>query len=113
MVCASTGKALRPYSADVYTASKRAAEWLLARAAARAGARYSAARFTHVVDNSIVHARLLDWCEGGVLRLHSADIAFYAQSALESAQLLLAAGLAARPVRCGSMPSPTSAGRSA
>jgi hypothetical protein len=97
LVGASTGKALRPYSADVYTASKRAAEWLLAKAAARDGARYSAARFTHVVDNSIIYARLLDWCEGGVLRLHSADIAFYAQSALESAQLLLGAGLAARP----------------
>lgn len=97
LVCASTGKALRPYSADVYTASKRAAEWLLAAAAARGEARYSAARFTHVVDNSIIYARLLDWCQGGVIRLHSADIAFYAQSALESAQLLLGAGLAARP----------------
>ncbi|MDX6391950.1 MAG: hypothetical protein QOJ73_3013 [Streptosporangiaceae bacterium] len=98
LVCASTGKALRPYSADVYTASKRAAEWLLAAAAARGGGvRYSAARFTHVVDNSIIYARLLDWCQGGVIRLHSADIAFYAQSALESAQLLLGAGLAARP----------------
>jgi len=97
VVCASTGKALRPYSPDVYTASKRVAEWLLSQAAARGGASYSAARYTHVVDNSIIHARLLDWCEGGVIRLHSADIAFYAQSGLESAQLLLGAGLGARP----------------
>lgn len=97
VVCASTGKALRPYSPDVYTASKRAAEWLLAEAAARGGASYSVARFTHVVDNSIIYARLLDWCGGGVIRLHSADIAFYAQSALESAQLLLGAGAAALP----------------
>ncbi len=28
VVCASTGKALRPYSPDMYTASKRAAEWV-------------------------------------------------------------------------------------
>jgi hypothetical protein len=97
VICASTGKALRPYSPDVYTASKRAAEWLLSDAAARRGASYSAARFTHVVDNSIVYARLLDWCEGGVIRLHSADIVFYVQSALESAQLLLGAGAGARP----------------
>ena len=97
VVCASTGKALRPYSPDVYTASKRLAEWLLSQAAARGRASYSAARYTHVVDNSIIHARLLDWCEGGVIRLHSADIAFYAQSGLESAQLLLGAGLGARP----------------
>jgi nucleoside-diphosphate-sugar epimerase len=95
LVCASTGKALRPYSPDVYTASKRAAEWLLSRAAALGGLRCSAARFTHVVDNSIIYAKLLDWSKGGVIRLHSADIAFYAQSALESAQLLLRAGLGA------------------
>ena len=91
VVCASTGKALRPYSPDVYTASKRVSEWLLSRAAARGAACYSAVRFTHVVDNSIIHARLLQWCEGGVIRLHSPDAAFYAQSALESAQLLLGA----------------------
>ena len=95
VVCASTGKALRPYSPDVYTASKRIAEWLLSRAAARGAARYSAVRFTHVVDNSIIHARLLEWCEGGVIRLHSPDAAFYAQSALESAQLLLGASAGA------------------
>ena len=97
VVCASTGKAVRPYSPDVYTASKRAAEWLLSDAAARGGASYSAARFTHVVDNSIIYARLLDWCGSGVIRLHSADIVFYVQSALESAQLLLGAGAAGCP----------------
>ena len=95
LVCASTGKALRLYSPDVYTASKRVSEWLLSRAAARGAACYSAVRFTHVVDNSIIHARLLEWCEGGVIRLHSPDAAFYAQSALESAQLLLGASAGA------------------
>ena len=98
VVCASTGKALRPYSPDVYTASKRVAEWLVAAAAGSCSSTtYSTARFTHVVDNSIIHGRLLDWCRGGVIRLHSADIGFYGESALESAQLLLAAGLGARP----------------
>jgi hypothetical protein len=97
VVCASTGKALRPYSPDVYTASKRAAEWLLSRAAAGGGASYTAVRYTHVVDNSIIYSRLLDWCKQGVIRLHGTDIAFYAQSALESAQLLLGAGAGARP----------------
>ncbi|HEY7921000.1 MAG TPA: polysaccharide biosynthesis protein [Streptosporangiaceae bacterium] len=98
VVCASTGKALRPYSPDVYTASKRVAEWLVAAAAGSSTTTtYSTARFTHVVDNSIIHGRLLDWCRGGVIRLHSADIGFYGESALESAQLLLAAGLGGRP----------------
>ena len=94
IVCASTGKALRPYSPDVYAASKRVAEWLASSASA-GGVRCSAARFTHVVDNSIILQRLKEWARGGVVRLHSTEIAFYIQSALESAQLLLIAGLGA------------------
>ncbi|MGD0705349.1 MAG: polysaccharide biosynthesis protein [Trebonia sp.] len=108
VVCASTGKALRPYSPEMYTASKRAAEWAAAAAAASGGLLVSAARFTHVIDNSIVYERLLDWADadGGylagteetaVVRLHGSSIAFYVQSALESAQLLLIAYLGATP----------------
>jgi nucleoside-diphosphate-sugar epimerase len=99
VVCASTGKALRPYSPDVYTASKRAAEWLAAATAGAHGLRVAAARFTHVVDNSLIYLRLLGWARRGVIRLHAPDISFYAQSALESAQLLLVAGLASRAGR--------------
>ena len=94
VVCASTGKALRPYSPDVYAASKRAAEWI-ASMSSGGDLRCSAGRFTHVVDNSIVVHRLHEWAKGGIVRLHSTEIAFYIQSALESAQLLLIAGLGA------------------
>jgi nucleoside-diphosphate-sugar epimerase len=97
VVCASTGKALRPYSPDIYTASKRAAEWAALCAASSSEVLISGARFTHVVDNSIIYQRLLDWANGGVIRLHGSDIAFYAQSGWESAQLLLVAGLGGRP----------------
>ena len=109
VVCASTGKALRPYSPEMYTASKRAAEWIATTAAASGDLLVSAARFTHVIDNSIVYERLLDWADAGtgteagdaaesaVVRLHGSSIAFYIQSALESAQLLLLAYLGARP----------------
>jgi nucleoside-diphosphate-sugar epimerase len=97
VVCASTGKALRPYSPEIYTASKRAAEWVASSMAASGEMLCSASRFTHVIDNSIVYERLLDWAGGGVVRLHSPGIAFYVQSALESAQLLLLAFLGARP----------------
>lgn len=34
LACASTGKALRPFTPDVYAASKKATEWLLRQAAA-------------------------------------------------------------------------------
>jgi NADP-dependent 3-hydroxy acid dehydrogenase YdfG len=107
VVCASTGKALRPYSPEMYTASKRAAEWVATTAAASGELLVSAARFTHVIDNSICYERLLDWANAGtgpgdaaadaVIRLHDSSIAFYVQSALESAQLLLLACLGARP----------------
>jgi FlaA1/EpsC-like NDP-sugar epimerase len=97
VVCASTGKALRPYSPDMYTASKRAAEWLAGSAADDHGLRVAAARFTHVVDNSLIYLRLLSWARQGVIRLHAPDISFYGQSALESAQLLLVAGLTSQP----------------
>ena len=65
VVCASTGKALRPYSPEMYTASKRAAEWVATTAAASGDLLVSAARFTHVIDNSIVYERLLDWANAG------------------------------------------------
>src|ERR1700678_1078134 len=103
VVCASTGKALRPYSPEMYTASKRAAEWTASVVAGSGELLVSAARFTHVIDNSIFYERLLGWAdagtgacgavedgvvedgvvEDGVVRLHGSSIAFYVQSALE------------------------------
>jgi hypothetical protein len=97
VVCASTGKALRPYSPDIYTASKRAAEWVSAGVAARSDVTISASRFTHVLDNSIICRRLQAWAlDGDAVRLHSPDIVFYVQSARESAHLLLLAALGAK-----------------
>ena len=60
VVCASTGKALRPYSPDMYTASKRAAEWVSSTVATSTDMLVSAGRFTHVLDNSIIYQRLHD-----------------------------------------------------
>lgn len=96
VVFASTGKALRPYSPEIYTASKRAAEWI---AAASGDVTCSGARFTHVIDNSIINQRLLEWAadDRALIRLHGPDIGFYVQSAAESAQLLLVALLGGVP----------------
>jgi len=96
VVLASTGKALRPYSPEVYTASKRVAEWEAENACAEI--QVSAARFTHVIDNSIFYTKLQQWVESEdeVIRIHSSDIVFYVQSAIESAQLLLLACIGAR-----------------
>ena len=93
-VYASTGKAVRPYSPEVYTATKKAAEWLCAQAAEDTSMLVSAGRFTHVLDNSIIHDRLRAWAldEDMLIRLHHPEIVFYVQSARESAQLLISAG---------------------
>ncbi|HET8660829.1 MAG TPA: polysaccharide biosynthesis protein [Micromonosporaceae bacterium] len=100
LVYASTGKAMRPWTPEVYAGSKRMGEWVLGQVAARGRVACGGVRFTHVVDNSIVLDRFRRWCAAGdVVRLHSPDTLFYAQSAVESAQLMLTALVeAARPV---------------
>lgn len=98
LIYASTGKALRYYTPDIYAASKKASEGLISlKAAAASEVSCSAARFTHVADNSLIMQFLRNWCSEGLLRLHGPYIAFYVQSAIESAQLLLCAGLASNP----------------
>ncbi|SHG28920.1 Polysaccharide biosynthesis protein [Jatrophihabitans endophyticus] len=93
-VHASTGKAMRYYTTDVYAASKKVAEWLVADYGAE-GRATGMARFTHVVDNAVVLENVENALArpDGVIRVHDPDLEFYAQSARESAQLLLLAGL--------------------
>jgi nucleoside-diphosphate-sugar epimerase len=96
VVHASTGKAMRPYSSDVYAASKKMTEWLLQYAVHERSLRAAAVRFTHVVDNSIVYRRLREWVNTGTtIRLHDPQTCFYLQSAREAAQLLLCAATVA------------------
>lgn len=95
LVYASAGRAALPYSGSVGAQSKRVGEWLVADAAARGEVAASAARFGHVVDNSIVLERFRQGCaRGEALRVHRTDAAFPVHSARECAQLLLVAALA-------------------
>lgn len=92
VVQASTGKALRFFTSDVYAATKMLAEYGAARASARWGTHTTSVRFTHVIDNSIVYSRLQQLTNRGLpLKLHGADVHFYVQSAIECAQLLITA----------------------
>lgn len=94
IIHASTGKALRPLSRDVYAASKKAAELALAAMIDSGELVGVMARFTHVVDNSIIAERLRHWTQSGApIRLHSPHVSFYLQSAKEAAHLLICAGL--------------------
>ncbi|WP_280495555.1 polysaccharide biosynthesis protein [Nocardia asiatica] len=97
LVYASTGKAMRLYTRDVYAASKKIAEWMVARAGSEDRLAVTSARFTHVVDNSIVLEKFRALCRAGAaLPLHSPKAAFYVQSAIESAQLLMTSLLIGR-----------------
>jgi NAD(P)-dependent dehydrogenase (short-subunit alcohol dehydrogenase family) len=96
-VYASTGKALRPYTPHVYAASKKFGELLTYATALTAGAqRYSVARFTHVVDNSLVLRKFRATGRDDAIALHDPATLFYTQSAREAAQLLLCAHCNAR-----------------
>lgn len=91
LVLASSGKALRYYPSDVYAATKALAEDLARRMLEDTTVGLACVRFTHVVDNSLVLRRLRRWASRGEpLRLHGPAIYFYAQSARECGQLLLA-----------------------
>lgn len=95
-VYASTGKAMRFYSADVYAATKKAGEWLVSRAGNEEGMTCAAVRFTHVVNHSMIRRKMVDWgFQGAPIRLHGSHVGFYLQSARESAQLLISAALEA------------------
>lgn len=89
LIYASTGKATRPYSPDIYASSKKTGEWLMS-AAAENGMLSSAVRFTHVVDDSNARKKINEAIdEGGYVRLQNPEVLFYIQSAKESAHLLL------------------------
>src|SRR5277367_1972667 len=86
IVTASTGKALRFYASEVYAATKKLSEYVVARAGSGEGLSCATVRFTHVVDNSVIGRRMLGWARNNEpIRLHAPGIAFYAQSALEAA----------------------------
>jgi nucleoside-diphosphate-sugar epimerase len=87
-VYASTGKAVRFFTSDLYAATKKLGERLVANSGLPVR---SFVRYTHVADNSLIMHKLATWCSGGLVRLHDPNIAFYVQSARESAQLLVVA----------------------
>jgi hypothetical protein len=96
VVVASTGKAVRLFTSDVYAATKKLVEYEAAIAAAEYGMAVSCTRFTHVVDNSIVGTRLAHWiANGDPIELHSPHVLLPIQSALECYHLLMTAGIVA------------------
>ena len=101
VVVASTGKAVRFFTRDVYAATKKLIEYQAAVAAKKYdGMKVSCARFTHIVNNSLVAQDILKWIEDDEpIRLHSPLVQLPVQSALECFQLLMVGGIVAESDR--------------
>lgn len=95
LVHASTGKAARYHTPDIYAGSKKLAEWMVAEAGQRGPVSAALVRFTHIVENSPVSADFDRKLATGLLRIHDPDRVMYVQSMREAVCLLLSgAGLA-------------------
>ncbi len=89
-IYSSTGKACRYFTAEVYAASKKMAEWLFAKAAAEGKTTYGMVRFTHMLENSLVANHVLSRIQQKrVINIHAPNRFVVAQNVHEAAVLLL------------------------
>ena len=89
-VAASTGKAMRLYTSDVYASTKQILEYQASRASLRKNTSVGCARFTHLLGNSIIMRRIFKWAKDDEpINLHGANVDLFVQSTQEAAQLLL------------------------
>jgi hypothetical protein len=89
-IFSSTGKASRYFTAEVYAASKKMAEWLLAEAAGRGQVRFGMVRFTHMLENSSMCEQIdHKICQGLPINIHAPDRYVVGQNVGEAVHLLL------------------------
>lgn len=89
-VFASTGKASRYYTEEVYAASKKICEFILDVYSRFGSVTYSLVRFTHILDNSLMRQQIRYTSRfGRYVSLHSAGKYVTAQNAREAATLML------------------------
>jgi len=89
-VFSSTGKAARYFTAEVYAASKKLCEWLIAQAAQNSNVTYGMVRFTHMLNNSSVCQQISDKVQQGkIINIHTPHRYITAQNINEALHLLL------------------------
>lgn len=99
-IFSSTGKASRYFTAEVYAASKKIAEWLFAIAAQTGHVRYGMVRFTHMLDNSMMRLEIEQKVQAGqAVNLHGPDRYVLGQNVGEAVHLLLNALVFSEPRR--------------
>jgi nucleoside-diphosphate-sugar epimerase len=97
-IFSSTGKASRYFTAEVYAASKKIAEWQFAQAVQQGKVTYSMVRFTHTLDNSLVSQQIDDKIKiGPVVNVHAPHRYLTAQNLSEARHLLLNALIFSEP----------------
>jgi nucleoside-diphosphate-sugar epimerase len=88
-VHASTGKAARYYTPDIYAGSKKVAEWMLNEIAPMTATKLGLVRFTHIAENSIVTDDFRRKAATGLLNMHEPYRLMYVQSMTEAVHLML------------------------
>ncbi len=89
-IFSSTGKASRYFTNEVYAQTKKYCEYIFDTYARTGRALYSMARFTHIIDNSLMNDELeADSRLSNYIAIHSPGKYVTAQNAKEAAALLL------------------------
>ncbi|QPH40258.1 polysaccharide biosynthesis protein [Pedobacter endophyticus] len=96
-VFSSTGKASRYFTSEVYAASKKICEFIFDHYAKRSEILYSMVRFTHILDNSLMHTELKNNEEVDHVAIHSPGKYVTAQNVNEAVHLMLNAVICAKP----------------
>ncbi len=89
-VFSSTGKASRYFTNEVYAQTKKLCEYIFDVYARKGRVLYSMARFTHIIDNSLMNVELEDASRNSsYLAIHSPGKYVTAQNAGEAASLMI------------------------
>jgi hypothetical protein len=100
-VFSSTGKASRYYTEEVYAASKKICEYIIASYAQTSNVQYSIVRFTHIVDNSLMNMGIKKACQrNDFVAIHAAGKYVTAQNVNEASSLMLNALVYVEPRSC-------------
>ncbi|UKT62251.1 polysaccharide biosynthesis protein [Pedobacter mucosus] len=99
-VFSSTGKASRYYTTEIYAATKKFCEYMFDSYAKHSRVRYAMVRFTHVLDNSLMHEELRNLENKKYLEVHSQGKYVTAQNAGEAGDLLLNALISSQKGIC-------------
>lgn len=89
-IFSSTGKASRYFTAEVYAASKKVAEWLFGQAVQTGQVQYGMVRFTHMLENSLMNEQIGGKVQRGeLINIHAPDRYVTGQNVGEAVNLLL------------------------